>query len=89
MDDADAMADPHLAARGYFVEVEQADTGLHRYPGFPYRFHNTPLEVRLAPVGLGEHNEYVYKTLLGVSDAEYAELEAEGHIGTEFAPHIR
>lgn len=89
LDDGDAVADPHLAARGYFVEVDHPDAGRHRYPGFPYRFHNTPLEVRLAPVCLGEHNEYVYKTLLGVSDAEYAELEAEGHIGTEFAPHIR
>lgn len=89
LDDADAMADPHLAARGYFVDVWQQDTGTHRYPGFPYKFHNTPLEVRLPPVMLGEHNEYVYKTLLGVSDADYAELEAEGHIGTEYAPHIR
>ena len=89
MDDADAVADPHLAAREYFVEVDHVDAGRHRYPGFPYRFTNNPLEVRRPPVRLGEHNEYVYKELLGISEEEYRELEAEGHIGTEYAPHIR
>ena len=89
MDDADAVADPHLNAREYFVEVDHVDAGRHRYPGFPYRFTNNPLEVRRPPVRLGEHNEYVYKELLGISDEEYRELEAEGHIGTEYAPHIR
>jgi crotonobetainyl-CoA:carnitine CoA-transferase CaiB-like acyl-CoA transferase len=89
LDDADAMADPHLAARGYFLEVEHADAGRHRYPGMPYRFHNAGLSVRLPPVRLGEHNEYVYKRLLGLSQAEYARLEERGHIGTDYAPEIR
>lgn len=89
IDDADAMADEHLADRGYFLEIPHEDAGPHRYPGFPYRFTNVALTVRRPPVRLGEHNEYVYKELLGTSDAAYAELEAEGHIGTEFAPHIR
>jgi crotonobetainyl-CoA:carnitine CoA-transferase CaiB-like acyl-CoA transferase len=83
------MLDEHLAARAYFVEVAHEDAGTHRYPGFPYRFTNVELTVRRPPVRLGEHNEYIYKELLGISDAEYAELEADGHIGTEFAPHIR
>ncbi|HSE46405.1 MAG TPA: CoA transferase [Gemmatimonadales bacterium] len=89
LDDADAMTDPQLEARRYFVQIPHEDAGMHRYPGFPYRFHSAELTVRLPPVRLGEHNEYVYKQLLGVSEEEYAELEAEGHIGTEFAPHIR
>lgn len=89
LDDADATADPHLAARDYFLTIPHEDAGTHRYPGFPYRFHEAPLTVRQPPVRLGEHNEYVYKQLLGVTDAEYAQLEAEGHIGTEYAPHIR
>jgi crotonobetainyl-CoA:carnitine CoA-transferase CaiB-like acyl-CoA transferase len=89
LDDGDLFKDEQMAARGYFQEVDQVDVGLHRYPGFPYRLQNRPLGVRMPPVRLGEHNEYVYKQLLGVSDAEYAQLEAEGHIGTEYAPHIR
>ncbi len=89
LDDADLAADPHLAARDYFLTIPQADAGTHRYPGMPYRLRNATAAVRHPPVRLGEHNQYIYKTLLGVSDAEYLELEAEGHIGTEFAPHIR
>jgi len=46
----------------------------------------TPNSLQLPPVRLGEYNEYVYKKILGVSDAEYAELEKEGHIGTDFSP---
>jgi len=33
---------------------------------------------------LGEHNEYVYRVVLGVSDEEYAELEREQHMGIEY-----
>jgi crotonobetainyl-CoA:carnitine CoA-transferase CaiB-like acyl-CoA transferase len=89
LDDAELTEDPQLTARGYFLEIDQADVGRHRYPGFPYKFHEAQLAVHQSPVLLGEHNEYVYKTILGVSDEEYAELEAEGHIGTEYAADIR
>lgn len=88
MDSQDALSDPHLEARGFFKTVTQAETGTHRYPGPLFRFSTTPIEVRTPPVLLGEHNEYVYKELLGVSDEEYARLEAEGHIGMDFAPNI-
>jgi len=88
LDDADAFDNEHLKVRSYFVEAHQADTGTFRYPGFPYKFSEAPLAVRRGPVRLGEDNEYVYKQLLGVSDSEYADLEREGHIGTELAPHI-
>jgi hypothetical protein len=37
---------------------------------------------------LGEHNEYVYKEVIGVSDEEYAELEKAGHIAMDFIPSI-
>jgi benzylsuccinate CoA-transferase BbsF subunit len=89
LDDADAFADPHLQARGFFIPVSHADAGKHLYPGMPWKLSRTPLGVRTPPVRLGEHNEYIYKELLGYSDKEYRELEAEGHIGTEYASHIR
>ena len=88
LDDGDAFEDAHLSARSYFVEEDQDDTGTFLYPGFPYRFCGAPLSVRRGPVQLGQDNEYVYKELLGVSAAEYAELERSGHIGTELAPHL-
>jgi crotonobetainyl-CoA:carnitine CoA-transferase CaiB-like acyl-CoA transferase len=89
LDDADAMADPHLAARGYFLEIDHPDTGRYRYPGPPYRFQEAGLGVRQPPVLLGEHNEQIYRSLLGVGEDELTALTAGGHIGTEYAPHIR
>lgn len=89
LDDADTLRDPQLAARGYFVEVPHAEAGAHRYPGMPYQFIGKPLRVRHPPVRLGEHNAQIYRDLLGLADEEYAALTAAGHIGTEYAPHIR
>ena len=48
----------------------------------------TPPDSRRGPVRLGEDNEYVYKTGLGYSEAEYAELEAEGHISMDYPDHL-
>ena len=39
-------------------------------------------------MALGEHNEYVYKELLGVSDAEYQRLIDAGHIAMDFDASI-
>jgi crotonobetainyl-CoA:carnitine CoA-transferase CaiB-like acyl-CoA transferase len=88
LDDADAYADLHLAERGFFWEITQADTGTYLYPGAPYRLHGRELVARLPPVTLGEHNEYVYKELLGYTDAEYDRLVASGHVGTDYAPDV-
>jgi crotonobetainyl-CoA:carnitine CoA-transferase CaiB-like acyl-CoA transferase len=44
----------------------------------------TPNRIRSAAPEFGQHNEYVYKQVIGVSDEEYAELERQGHIGMEF-----
>jgi len=33
---------------------------------------------------LGEDNDYVYKELLKISDAEYEDLRKKAHIGTEY-----
>lgn len=85
----DAFADPHLLERQHFQELYQEDCGAYLTPTFLWRARNTPNRIRTPAVRLGEHNEYVYKQLLGVSDEEYAQLEREGHIGMDFAPHVR
>lgn len=43
-DAADVLADPHLAARGFFVEPAAAGQG--RLPGVPIRFSKTPATLR-------------------------------------------
>ena len=53
---ADVVADEHLAARGFFVDVEAPGSGALSHPGAPYRFSETPAELRLAPE-LGQGGE--------------------------------
>jgi crotonobetainyl-CoA:carnitine CoA-transferase CaiB-like acyl-CoA transferase len=88
LSEKDCYEDPHILARDFFKEISQQWCGTHRYPGFPWRFSRTPQEVKLPPVGLGEHNEYVYKKILGKTDEQYAELEKDEHIGDVYGPHI-
>jgi benzylsuccinate CoA-transferase BbsF subunit/naphthyl-2-methylsuccinate CoA transferase subunit len=88
LDEAGACADPHLGARGFFHEVAHPEAGTHRYPGHPFVYADVPLRFETPAPRLGEHNAYVYKELLGASDAEYARLEAERHIGRDYVPEI-
>ena len=88
MDERDCYADPHVKERGFFEEVTQADCGTHLYPGMLWKLSKTPAKINRPPCRLGEHNEYIYKELLKVSDEEYAELEREGHIGMDYDPSI-
>ena len=88
MEVTDAFSDPHLKERGFFEPVTHPEAGTHLYVGPIWRMAETPNHLRRPPPLLGEHNEYVYKEVLGVSDEEYAELEKEGHIGMEFAEHV-
>jgi len=79
---------PHLRERRYFERVQHKFTGTYDWAGIPFKMPASNLRIFQAPVGLGEHNEYVYKQVLGVSDAEYDELVQRGEIGTEFDPSI-
>ena len=87
--DRDVYADPHVNARDFFVEMTQKWCGTRRYPGPAWKFTNTPQQFALPPAGLGEHNEWAYKKVLGKSDEEYARLVEEKHIGDEFLPHVK
>jgi crotonobetainyl-CoA:carnitine CoA-transferase CaiB-like acyl-CoA transferase len=87
-DAADAYADPHFRERGLFEKVTHPEAGTHMYPGIGWKQAKTPNHIRRYPCRLGEDNEYVYKELLGMSEDEYADLEREGHIGMDFAPHV-
>ncbi|MBI4571631.1 MAG: CoA transferase [Chloroflexi bacterium] len=72
------VADPHLAARGFWVEVTHREAGTWTMDGPAWRFSLTPPHVRLPAPAFGEHNEYVLRGLLGLSDEEVAALEAAG-----------
>jgi crotonobetainyl-CoA:carnitine CoA-transferase CaiB-like acyl-CoA transferase len=87
-DAADIEADPHVKEIGVLETVTHPEAGTHSYPGIGWTQAKTPNHVRRYAPRLGEDNEYVYKELLGISDEQYAELEREGHIGVDFAPHV-
>ncbi len=84
MDERDCYNDPHLRERGYFQELTQADTGTYSYPGPVWKLSKTSNKNRRPPCLFGEHNEYVYKKIIGISDEEYAGFVQAGHIGMDF-----
>ena len=86
--DADLLEDPHLADRGFFEPLDHSDTGHYLYPGPMWRSRSFPNQLRTPPCNLGQHNEYAYRDLLGYNDNRYADLEAAGHIDTEFHPNV-
>ncbi len=72
--------DPQIAARSLFFELDHPVIGPARFEGTPIQFSRTIQENwRSAPL-LGEDNEHVLKTILGVGDDEYGALESEGVI---------
>jgi len=89
LNERDAYNDPHLKERNFFLEITQKWCGTHLYAGFPWRYLRAPQKAYLAPCGLGEHNEYVFKQILKMSDEEYAELEREQYIGDTYLPSVR
>ena len=76
--------DPHLRARGFFRKQTVEGAGTHEYVGPLWKFGETSVEFRQPPVCFGEHNDYVYRELLGLSEQEIAKLEADGHIASEY-----
>jgi len=81
LDQRDAFHDAHLVNRGFFEMVRHREAGTHLYPGMLWKMSATPLSIRKPPPCLGEHNSYVFKEVLGMSDEKIAELEKEKIIG--------
>jgi benzylsuccinate CoA-transferase BbsF subunit len=73
----DLFRDPHLRARGAFVEMDHPELGPRELVGAPWRMSDYEPLVSHAPL-LGEHNDYVFRQLLGLGDEELAELRQKG-----------
>jgi benzylsuccinate CoA-transferase BbsE subunit len=75
---AEITRDAHLAAREYFVTLEQPDLGSVRMPGAPYRHSRTPWRLQRPAPAVGEHNSEIYSGELGLREGELRALrEAE------------
>ncbi|MDX2169255.1 MAG: CoA transferase [Deltaproteobacteria bacterium] len=77
---ADIAADPHYAARGDIVTVDDPTLGPLKQPAVYPRLDKTPGAIQRGAPRLGEHNDAVYGTLLGLSSEELARLRADGVI---------
>ena len=75
---ADIFADPHMTARGDLVSVDDPVIGpVRQQAPFP-RLTNHPTPVPAGAPRLGEHNHEVWCGLVGLSEAELADLTARG-----------
>ena len=79
---ADRMYDiAQLDARGFYQELKHPITGIHRYPGWPFRITPGPVDHhRFPPPTLGQHNDEVLRGL-GLTDNEIDDLRARKVIG--------
>ncbi len=77
---ADIAADPHYAAREDIVRVDDPTIGPVRMQAVYPRLSATPGRIQRGAPKLGEHNEEVYGSLLGLSAEELVALRALGII---------
>ena len=71
------FSDPHFRERGLAAEVEHPTMGKQMVMGAPWRMSETPAEVKKASPLIGEHDEYVFGELLGMSTGEISRLTDE------------
>jgi benzylsuccinate CoA-transferase BbsF subunit len=69
--------DPHLQARQTYMEVEHPATGVDWVANSAWRLSENPTEIHHRSPLFGEHNSYVFKELLAMTDSEIAQLEAD------------
>jgi crotonobetainyl-CoA:carnitine CoA-transferase CaiB-like acyl-CoA transferase len=70
--------DPHLEARGFWVDIDHPRRGPTRVPISPIRLHaGGKSEIRSPAPTLGQHTEAVLAELLGLKAEELATLRAQ------------
>lgn len=67
---ADLAHDPQLDHRGQAVPLDHLDVGVQRYDAHAVQLRASPAQLGPVPV-MGQHNAYVFKELLGLSEMEY------------------
>jgi formyl-CoA transferase len=75
---ADMFEDPHYAAREAIVTTEHPAFGKLRMQNVAPRLSASPGSIRTPAPEMGQHNDEVYRGLLGLDERQLAELRARG-----------
>lgn len=70
--------DPQLNHRGHWWQLDHPVIGRHAYDAPAWKLSRTPAQGRSAGPALGQHTYDVCRDILGMDDAEIAELSAAG-----------
>ena len=70
----DIVDDAHLRSRGTIMSLPGSEGGARDIVGPPWLFSRTPAVLTRGTPELGEHNEYVFGELLGLTAGEIREL---------------
>jgi crotonobetainyl-CoA:carnitine CoA-transferase CaiB-like acyl-CoA transferase len=82
MNEALFAEDAHVQARRWLQPLHSLDLGTHMQPGPAFR--GIDQVWRRGSPSLGEDNEYVYKTVLGISDEEYDRFAAQKILAEDY-----
>jgi benzylsuccinate CoA-transferase BbsF subunit len=74
----DLSKNPQLKARGFYPMLNHTETGPVMFNNPPFKLSESSVEVREAAPCLGEHNEYVCREILGLSDDEFIDILKSG-----------
>ena len=73
----DVTEDEHIQAREYLEYLDHPETGVMAYDGNPFKMSKTPGRLTMPAPTIGQHNEYVCKDILNMTDDEIAEALIE------------
>jgi crotonobetainyl-CoA:carnitine CoA-transferase CaiB-like acyl-CoA transferase len=74
------MTDPHYLAREDIIDIEDPELGKTKMLGVVPKFSETPGSVQHAGPTVGEHNQHIYSSWLGLPADKLSQLSEEGTI---------
>tara|TARA_B100000809_G_scaffold46179_1_gene40570 strand:- start:469 stop:1680 length:1212 start_codon:yes stop_codon:yes gene_type:complete len=74
------MSDPHYQAREDIIDIDDPELGKTKMLGIVPKFSETPGAVEHAGPTVGEHNQRIYGSWLGLDEGELAEMTGQGTI---------
>jgi len=77
------LTDTHFVHRGFFEESTHPYAGTLLLQGLLFKMSHTSSHIRSSAPLVGEHNQYVYKKILDLSEDDIVRLTRDGIIGDE------